>query len=851
MAGSDDDTLTGSATEVSGTSGNDMIDPWYTGDPEGDRIDGAGGPDLVRAGDGDDTVVSGIGDDTVFGGTGDDKLYGEAGDDLLDGEDGNDALYGGEGADTLNGGAGQDTLYAGAGDLVSGGADTDTLVAGDVWSVTFDPADATSGTVTFADHSTASFSGIESLVLNGGALDGQVFGRDTGEEMGPGYVDGGGDMIDGNDQVIGGLGPNDDYIFAMGGDDTVHAGEGNDSVFGGDGNDAIYGDAGDDSMQGDDGDDTLYGGLGDDYIRGDVGNDHDYGGVGNDTLYGGKGNDWIEGAEDNDSIFGGYGDDTVFGGVGDDTITGSGGNDSIFGGDGDDSLQGSNGSDTIFGGAGADSIFGEEDADVIYAGSGDYVDGGSTIYSGNDEFVIVDPATNVDNDSLYVTDVASVNFDVLNPEQGTILFNDGGTLTFYEIENVFVDGQQVFPHNFVVEGTAGNDTIDAAYTGDAEGDRVDAADNLQGNDNDTIRAFGGNDRVEAGAGNDSVFGGDGNDSLFGGAGSDTLMGEAGGDLLDGGDGNDSLVGGDGDDCLTGGEGDDTLSGGAGSNSVHGGAGNDVLLAGAGHERLDGGTGDDTLIVGPDAGYGTHVEGGDGTDTLDLSAAGPLRVIYDATPGSGTVEFLDAHGAVEGTLTFAGIERCIVPCFTPGALVMTDRGEVAVEHLLPGDRVMTRDYGFQPLRWTARRDLTADEVAADAPGLAPVRIAKGALGPGLPAQDMVVSPQHRMLLGSDRAEMLFGQREVLAPALHLVGLPGITREAVAAVSYIHLLFDRHQIVSADGVWSESFQPGARTLGGLDGPQREEVLRLFPWLSTGRTYPPARVTLKAYETQVLMG
>lgn len=832
---------------VEGTSGDDMIDPLYTGDPDGEKIDAGDGPggsndDLVQAGAGNDTVVAGEGNDTVFGGTGGDSLYGENGDDSLSGDAGNDQLFGGAGADTLNGGAGDDTIHAGSGDVVDGGADTDTLMASDVYSVTFDAADPTSGTMTFTDNSTLHFANIESLTLNGGSLDGQVFGRDTGEVMGVGYVDNGGDMIDGNDQILAGLQPNDDEIFAMGGNDTVHAGEGADSVFGGDGNDALYGDAGNDSMQGDDGDDTLYGGLGDDYIRGDIGNDHDYGGVGNDTLYGGKGNDWIEGAEDNDSIFGGYGDDSVYGGVGNDTITGSGGDDKVYGGDGDDSLQGSNGADSIFGGAGADSIYGEEDADSIYAGSGDYVDGGETIWTGTDEFVHEDPFTNVDSDSLYVTDATAVHFDVLNPEQGTIDFADGGSLTFYDIENVFVDGQQVFAHAGVVEGTAGNDVIDASYNGDPEGDHIDAADDYAHDDNDMVRGFGGNDRIEAGAGNDTVFGGDGNDTILGGTGADTLWGEAG---------DDSLSGGDGTDVLYGGDGADTLDGGAGTNRLFGGAGNDLLHAGTGVETLDGGADNDVFVVEVGAGHGSHIDGGDGQDTLDLTDAGPVHVLYDDdTPGSGVVQFLDADGHVESSLTFSNIEHCIVPCFTPGTMILTNRGEIAVEDLEPGDRILTRDHGFQPLRWTARRALTAaDTLAADG-RFAPVRILRDAFGPGLPAQDLVVSPQHRMLLGGTRAEMLFGETEVLVPAIHLVGLPGIERAGPGAVTYIHLLFDTHQIIHADGCWSESYQPGARTLDGLENAQREEVLALFPELASGASFPAARVTLKSYETQVLL-
>jgi hypothetical protein len=116
--------------------------------------------------------------------------------------------------------------------------------------------------------------------------------------------------------------------------------------------------------------------------------------------------------------------------------------------------------------------------------------------------------------------------------------------------------------------------------------------------------------------------------------------------------------------------------------------------------------------------------------------------------------------------------------------------------------------------------------------------------------MMVSPQHRMLVTGARAELLFGEYEVLVAATHMVGSEGISRAQPAAVSYIHMLFDEHQVVRADGAWSESFQPGAQTLGGLEEAQREEILALFPSLASGHSFPSARMTLKAKEAQVLL-
>src|SRR5690606_8831731 len=101
-------------------------------------------------------------------------------------------------------------------------------------------------------------------------------------------------------------------------------------------------------------------------------------------------------------------------------------------------------------------------------------------------------------------------------------------------------------------------------------------------------------------------------------------------------------------------------------------------------------------------------------------------------------------------------------------IACDVGEVAVENLRPGDLVMTRDHGAQVLRWVGRKELSRDDLAMDA-RLQPVLITAGALGAGLPAQDMRVSRQHRMLVTGPRAELLFGSDEVLVRAEHLTHL----------------------------------------------------------------------------------
>ena len=240
------------------------------------------------------------------------------------------------------------------------------------------------------------------------------------------------------------------------------------------------------------------------------------------------------------------------------------------------------------------------------------------------------------------------------------------------------------------------------------------------------------------------------------------------------------------------------------------------------------------------------------DVLNLTGQAPFKILRDPlNPQNGTVNFLNGSGAVIGTLTFTEIET-IISCFTPGTKIATAAGETAIEHLAVGDLVATRDHGLQPVRWIGSRRISSAELRDD-PQLQPILIRQGALGSGLPLADMKVSRQHRMLVSGPRAELLFGTDEVLVRATHLTCLPGVVAVAVPEVTYLHVLFDRHEVIMADGAWSESFQPGDRTMGGMDHDQREELLKIFPQLTdpaTATQFDSARTTLKQFEARVLL-
>jgi len=505
-----------------------------------------------------------------------------------------------------------------------------------------------------------------------------------------------------------------------------------------------------------------------------------------------------------------------------------------------------------------------------------------------------------------------------------------------------------------VDGTAGGDLIDFAYTGDPDGDMIDNNDAIlpgAASNDDYVRAGAGNDTVLAGAGNDIVFGGDGNDSIDGGSGNDTLYGENGNDTLIGGAGNNTLYGGSGDDVFVGGAGadvfnggagqdnldysasagpvnvnlttgvlsggdaandsiqggidgvigsqfgdhlvgfdqqgtapsdtftnqffgnggndtiegkggddlidggadQDMLSGGDGDDTIYGGTGNDTIIGGDGADSMSGGDDRDTFIGGNSGDVVNGGEGGDDYDTLDLhGVTGPFHIVYDPLNAeNGVVNFLDGDGNTTGSMNFYNIEN-VIPCFTPGTLIATRKGEVPVENLRAGDRVITRDNGIQEILWTGQRALSWRDLTAN-PHLQPILIRQGALGNGLPERDMMVSPNHRMLVANDRTALYFDEHEVLVAAKHLAGANGVHAIESIGTSYLHFMFEHHEVVLANGAWTESFQPGDYTLKGMGNAQRSEILEIFPELQTAEGcegYTAARRILKRHEAMLLV-
>ena len=310
------------------------------------------------------------------------------------------------------------------------------------------------------------------------------------------------------------------------------------------------------------------------------------------------------------------------------------------------------------------------------------------------------------------------------------------------------------------------------------------ANSIRGDDwGDDIRAGASDDTVSSGGGDDTIYGGDGNDILDGGAGNDRIYGEAG---------------------------NDTLRGGAGSDTLTGGSGFDII-------DVDSGGGDDVVTdfdIGDDDGDGYY---NDQLDVSDLRTSDGFAVlasdvvVTDDGTGNARLTFPQGESIVLQGITPAQmsqihqLQAAGIPCFARGTQIATPSGLVPVEDLKPGDLVLTRDAGPQPVRAAPSTTLTTKDLE-HRPELRPVRIAADTFGNH---GTLYVSPQHALAFNIN------GQ-PTFVRAMQLARMRGgrvRIATGVQSVQYVHLLLDCHQIIYANGLPAESFYPGPYGLSCL--------------------------------------
>jgi hypothetical protein len=239
------------------------------------------------------------------------------------------------------------------------------------------------------------------------------------------------------------------------------------------------------------------------------------------------------------------------------------------------------------------------------------------------------------------------------------------------------------------------------------------------------------------------------------------------------------------------------------------------------------------------------------DTITLATGADVTLNADGTFGYENDSDIEDVSFTYTTENTAGVSDTAfvtvntIPCFVAGTLVDTPSGPRRVELLEPGDLVVTKDEGPQPVRWIGSRKVEATG------SLAPIRIAAGAFGDH---DTLSVSPQHRVLISDEMAEVLFGVKEVLVAAKDLINDHSVRRDTSRAeVTYVHILFDTHQVVYSERLATESFLPGPQSLQSFDYDVISEICTIFPEIDpmTGDGYgAAARTSLKGFEAQLLL-
>ena len=240
--------------------------------------------------------------------------------------------------------------------------------------------------------------------------------------------------------------------------------------------------------------------------------------------------------------------------------------------------------------------------------------------------------------------------------------------------------------------------------------------------------------------------------------------------------------------------------------------------------------------------------------IDVSPdAPPLLMFSDATPPR-DVDLWVVRATMQANPKDLLLDQPTgVICFTPGTRIRCEDGDKLIEHLGEGDRIQTRDNSSQEVLWIGKRHITGARLYA-MPELRPVRIRAGALGLEVPDEDLIVSPQHRMLIKGRRAQALFNTDEVLVAAEDLIDERRVVLDySIKQVTYYHMLLENHEIVWANGVETESFHPANTALESIEVSQLSRLVEKFPELEyDSAAYGDyARRNINRFEAAILRG
>lgn len=242
--------------------------------------------------------------------------------------------------------------------------------------------------------------------------------------------------------------------------------------------------------------------------------------------------------------------------------------------------------------------------------------------------------------------------------------------------------------------------------------------------------------------------------------------------------------------------------------------------------------------------------------IGVDQAGLLLFRKGVPPAGALLRVVNCWPAQDAALG-DGSQGAGVICFGADTRISTPDGPRLVQHLRRGDVILTKDNGPQPIIWTGHKTMSGARLHA-MPRLRPIRLRGHALGQGQPDGDLIVSPQHRMLVRGPAALALFNSAEVLVQAQDLIdGQTVLVDRSLKQVTYFHLLLERHNIVFANGLETESFHPAQAALDRIEEVQKAALLDVMPSIdgdphgygaAARRNLSPAEAAILRYDMAV---
>lgn len=232
--------------------------------------------------------------------------------------------------------------------------------------------------------------------------------------------------------------------------------------------------------------------------------------------------------------------------------------------------------------------------------------------------------------------------------------------------------------------------------------------------------------------------------------------------------------------------------------------------------------------------------------------GATKRFFFVNDGTGSLSLMNQFG--NGAIALNNANFAPPPvyvCFCSGTRILTPSGYRKIETLIRGDLVVTAQGEPKPILWIGQTDVSVEEMRRD-PDRRPIRIKANSISSGVPSTDLDVSAQHRIAIQTPCAALLFGEGNVMVRAKHLTGSIAETLMPRAPVSFFHLLLDEHDMVIANGLEAESFQPSLRNYLGLP-PQMKKTFNSAvdqELLNDLFHRPDAMSTLKSHEVGVLI-